>query len=105
MGAKVRRDGPTGFVTVLSSIYVRAPGHRRVLRAVGGGARRKTLAGNLASVAGLTWCAVRYVNETGGRIVNVTSRGAYRGETRHPAYGRARPACPRPSGPAGPSWT
>jgi len=33
---------------------------------------------------------VQYMKETGGRIVNVTSRGAYRGEPRHPAYGASK---------------
>jgi NAD(P)-dependent dehydrogenase (short-subunit alcohol dehydrogenase family) len=32
------------------------------------------------------------MKETGGRIVNVTSRGAYRGEPRHPAYGASKAA-------------
>jgi 3-oxoacyl-[acyl-carrier protein] reductase len=27
---------------------------------------------------------------TGGRIVNVTSRGAFRGEPAHPAYGASK---------------
>jgi NAD(P)-dependent dehydrogenase (short-subunit alcohol dehydrogenase family) len=30
------------------------------------------------------------MRETGGRIVNVTSRGAFRGEPRHPAYGASK---------------
>ena len=51
---------------------------------------RETLAVNLAGAANLTWCAVQYMKETGGRIINVTSRGAYRGEPRHPAYGASK---------------
>jgi NAD(P)-dependent dehydrogenase (short-subunit alcohol dehydrogenase family) len=51
---------------------------------------RETLAVNLTGAANVTWCAVRYMKETGGRIVNVTSRGAFRGEPRHPAYGASK---------------
>jgi NAD(P)-dependent dehydrogenase (short-subunit alcohol dehydrogenase family) len=51
---------------------------------------RRTLAVNLTGTANVTWCAVQYMKETGGRIVNVTSRGAYRGEPRHPAYGASK---------------
>ena len=52
----------------------------------------ETLAVNLTGAANVTWCAVQYMKETGGRIVNVTSRGAYRGEPRHPAYGASKAA-------------
>jgi 3-oxoacyl-[acyl-carrier protein] reductase len=38
----------------------------------------------------VTWCAVQYMKDTGGRIVNVTSRGAFRGEPAHPAYGASK---------------
>ena len=51
---------------------------------------RDTLAVNLTGAANVTWCAVQYMKETGGRIVNVTSRGAYRGEPWHPAYGASK---------------
>ncbi len=51
---------------------------------------RDTLAVNLTGAANVTWCAVQYMKETGGRIVNVSSRGAYRGEPRHPAYGASK---------------
>ena len=43
-----------------------------------------------SGAANVTWCAVQYMKATGGRIVNVTSRGAYRGEPRHPAYGASK---------------
>src|SRR6266480_3776782 len=52
----------------------------------------ETLAVNLTGAANVTWCAMQYMKETGGRIVNVTSRGAYRGEPRHPAYGASKAA-------------
>jgi len=48
-----------------------------------------TLAINLVGAANVTWCAARHLPR-GGRIVNVTSRGAYRGEPDHPAYGAAK---------------
>ena len=53
---------------------------------------RETLAVNLTGAANVTWCAVQYMRQTGGRIINVTSRGAYRGEPRHPAYGASKAA-------------
>jgi 3-oxoacyl-[acyl-carrier protein] reductase len=51
---------------------------------------RQTLAVNLTGAANLTWCAVQHMKATGGRIVNVSSRGAFRGEPRHPAYGASK---------------
>ncbi len=51
----------------------------------------KTLAVNLVGAANVTWCAVRHMGN-GGRIVNVGSRGAFRGEPRHPAYGASKAA-------------
>jgi 3-oxoacyl-[acyl-carrier protein] reductase len=51
---------------------------------------RDTLAVNLTGAANATWCAVQHMKETGGRIVNVSSRGAFRGEPRHPAYGASK---------------
>jgi 3-oxoacyl-[acyl-carrier protein] reductase len=51
---------------------------------------QRTLAVNLTGAANVTWCAVRYMKDTGGRIVNVSSRGAFRGEPRHPAYGASK---------------
>jgi 3-oxoacyl-[acyl-carrier protein] reductase len=51
---------------------------------------RNTLAVNLTGAANVTWCAVQHMRDTGGRIVNVSSRGAFRGEPRHPAYGASK---------------
>jgi 3-oxoacyl-[acyl-carrier protein] reductase len=51
---------------------------------------RDTIAVNLTGAANVTWCAVQHMKETGGRIVNVSSRGAFRGEPRHPAYGASK---------------
>jgi 3-oxoacyl-[acyl-carrier protein] reductase len=52
---------------------------------------RATLDVNLVGAANATWCAVRHmVARGGGRVVNVGSRGAYRGEPSHPAYGASK---------------
>jgi NAD(P)-dependent dehydrogenase (short-subunit alcohol dehydrogenase family) len=52
---------------------------------------RRTLDVNLVGVANTTWCALRHMPESGGgRIVNVGSRGAIRGEPEHSAYGAAK---------------
>jgi len=53
---------------------------------------RATLGVNLAGAANTTWCAVRHMTAggRGGRVVNVGSRGAYRGEPTHPAYGASK---------------
>jgi NAD(P)-dependent dehydrogenase (short-subunit alcohol dehydrogenase family) len=50
---------------------------------------RRTIELNLLGPADLTWHAVRHIGE-GGRIINVGSRGAYRGEPDAPAYGAAK---------------
>ncbi|MEV4284619.1 SDR family oxidoreductase [Nonomuraea bangladeshensis] len=50
---------------------------------------RRTLAVNLLGAANVTYCAIRHM-PAGGRIVNVSSRGAYRGEPDGPAYGAAK---------------
>jgi 3-oxoacyl-[acyl-carrier protein] reductase len=50
-----------------------------------------TLGVNLIGAANATWCAVRHmVGNGGGRIVNVSSRGAFRGEPGQPAYGASK---------------
>ncbi len=52
---------------------------------------QQTLAVNLVGAANVTWCAVQHmVSGDGGRIVNVSSRGAFRGEPRQPAYGASK---------------
>jgi 3-oxoacyl-[acyl-carrier protein] reductase len=50
---------------------------------------RHTLDVNLVGAANLTWCAVRHMGP-GGRIVNVSSRGGFRGEPEQPAYGASK---------------
>jgi NAD(P)-dependent dehydrogenase (short-subunit alcohol dehydrogenase family) len=56
-----------------------------------------TLATNLIGPANLTWCIARHMLEVPpapgaprGRIVNIGSRGAYRGEPDVPAYGASK---------------
>ena len=50
-----------------------------------------TLAVNLTAAANATWCAVRHmIAAGGGRIINVSSRGAFRGEPDHPAYAASK---------------
>jgi 3-oxoacyl-[acyl-carrier protein] reductase len=52
---------------------------------------RQTIDLNLIGAANVTWCAVRHmIAAGGGRIVNVSSRGAFRGEPDHPAYGASK---------------
>ncbi|GGM60394.1 SDR family NAD(P)-dependent oxidoreductase [Dactylosporangium sucinum] len=50
---------------------------------------QETLAVNLVGPANVCWCAARHLGP-GGRIINVSSRGAFRGEPRYPAYGAAK---------------
>jgi len=51
----------------------------------------KVLATNLVGAANVAYCAARYMIEHGGgRIVNVSSRGAFRGEPEGPAYGASK---------------
>jgi 3-oxoacyl-[acyl-carrier protein] reductase len=51
----------------------------------------ETIAVNLTGAANVTWCAVRHMlRGGGGRIVNVSSRGAFRGEPAQPGYGASK---------------
>ena len=52
---------------------------------------QRILATNLLGPANLSFCAARHMMaHGGGRIVNVSSRGAFRGEPRQPAYGASK---------------
>jgi NAD(P)-dependent dehydrogenase (short-subunit alcohol dehydrogenase family) len=52
---------------------------------------QRTLELNLLGPANVCYCAARYMMEQGGgRIVNVSSRGAFRGEPDGPAYGASK---------------
>ena len=51
----------------------------------------RTLAVNLVGAANATFCALPYLLEAGGgAVVNVSSRGAFRGEPQGPAYGASK---------------
>jgi 3-oxoacyl-[acyl-carrier protein] reductase len=50
---------------------------------------QQTLGVNLVGAANVTWCAVQHM-AGGGHIVNVASRGAFRGEPKAPAYGASK---------------
>lgn len=51
----------------------------------------KTLQINLIGAANVCYCAAQYMmQQGGGRIVNVSSRGAFRGEPHHTAYGASK---------------
>jgi len=51
----------------------------------------KTLGINLIGAANIAYCAARHmIEQGGGRIVNVGSRGAFRGEAAQPAYGASK---------------
>jgi NAD(P)-dependent dehydrogenase (short-subunit alcohol dehydrogenase family) len=46
---------------------------------------------NLIGVSNLCYCAARHMKDAGGgKIVNMSSRGAFRGEPDHPAYGASK---------------
>jgi 3-oxoacyl-[acyl-carrier protein] reductase len=50
-----------------------------------------TIGLNLIGAANVTWCAVQHmIAGSGGTIVNVSSRGAFRGEPGQPAYGASK---------------
>ena len=52
---------------------------------------QRTLGTNLLGAAHASYCAARHMAAAGGgRIVNVSSRGAFRGEPESPAYGASK---------------
>ncbi len=52
---------------------------------------QNTISVNLLAVSNLCFCAAKSMKENGGgRIVNVSSRGAFRGEPDMPAYGASK---------------
>ncbi|MFI9504105.1 SDR family NAD(P)-dependent oxidoreductase [Nocardia sp. NPDC052566] len=55
---------------------------------------RKTMDVNVFGIANTTYCVARHMIDNGiaGRIVNIGSRGAFRGEPDHPAYGASKAA-------------
>ena len=51
----------------------------------------ETLGVNLIGAANVTWCALQHMPRHGySRIVNVGSRGAFRGEPKNPSYGASK---------------
>ena len=51
----------------------------------------RTLGTNLVGAAHTAYCAARHMAEAGsGRIINISSRGAFRGEPESPAYGASK---------------
>ncbi len=54
---------------------------------------QRTLDINLLGPANLCYCVAQHmIKHGGGRIINVSSRGAFRGEPEHPAYGASKAA-------------
>jgi len=53
---------------------------------------RDTFDVNLFGAANAAWAAAQHMRDRGGRIVNVSSRGAFRGEPEQPAYGASKAA-------------
>jgi len=54
---------------------------------------RRVIDANLIGAANACYCAARHmIDRGGGRIVNVSSRGAFRGEPTGPAYGASKAA-------------
>ncbi len=52
---------------------------------------QQTLSVNLSGPANLCYCAAQYMKlQGGGRIINVSSRGAFRGEPNQPAYAASK---------------
>ena len=53
---------------------------------------RRIIDANLIGTANVTYCVVQQMlrQGRGGRIVTITSRGAFRGEPDHPAYGASK---------------
>ncbi|MEV4317843.1 SDR family oxidoreductase [Actinocrispum sp. NPDC049592] len=54
---------------------------------------QRTLAVNVFGAANMSFCVAQHMISRGsGRIINVGSRGAFRGEPDHPAYGASKAA-------------
>ncbi len=52
---------------------------------------KQTLETNLLGTANVTYCAAQQmIRQGGGRIINISSRGAFRGEPEAPAYGASK---------------
>jgi NAD(P)-dependent dehydrogenase (short-subunit alcohol dehydrogenase family) len=52
---------------------------------------RRTIDANLIAAANVTFCAARHmIGAGGGKVINISSRGAFRGEPDAPAYGASK---------------
>ena len=52
---------------------------------------QRTIAINLLGPAHISFCAIKHMDENGGgKIINISSRGAFRGEPTAPAYGASK---------------
>jgi 3-oxoacyl-[acyl-carrier protein] reductase len=52
---------------------------------------RRTIDANLIAAANVTFCAAQHmIKAGGGKIINISSRGAFRGEPDAPAYGASK---------------
>jgi 3-oxoacyl-[acyl-carrier protein] reductase len=85
-----QKFGALDIVVNSAGVFIQHP-----LEAVGFAAWQKawqdTLAVNLVGPANVCYYAARYmIKQGGGRIVNISSRGAFRGEPQSPAYGASK---------------
>lgn len=54
---------------------------------------QQTIGVNLFGAANASWCALQHMpRRPGSRIINIGSRGAFRGEPKNPAYGASKAA-------------
>jgi NAD(P)-dependent dehydrogenase (short-subunit alcohol dehydrogenase family) len=52
---------------------------------------KQTIEANLMGPANMCYCAARLMlRSNGGKVINISSRGAFRGEPDHPAYGASK---------------
>lgn len=88
---KVRQDGYSVDVLVNNAGVFREHKITRITFEEWQSAWEETLQTNLIGVSHLCFLVARHMMERGGgRIVNISSRGAFRGEPDHPAYGASK---------------
>lgn len=80
-------------VLVNNAAVILASGVDEVTYAEWQRAWQRTLTVNVIGAANMSYCvAQQMIARRSGRIINVGSRGAFRGEPRHPAYGASKAA-------------